>query len=223
MTASNITIPTSVSMSTPSSVTCSTEYDKSPCESHFEEKGNNLKVLFSMLIGLKNTDGSLIGFGKNPSKKSRYTKPTNKDLMGEMRGRKNVINDSTVTNTQWKYESWLVENPVTNESCIAFIKNKYMESYNAAENEKNNTEYGRCQWSGVKPYLCLIHCIVDVDENKEAFFESFTVLGRLEVDGHNDPSSARPDVWDMAAVQSMDFFTKILLKRLICHTKKLKE
>ena len=40
---------------------------------------------------------------------------------------------------------------------------------------------------------------MDVDEIKEAFFKNFTVLDWLDVDGRNNPSSAVPDVWEMAA------------------------
>ena len=57
----------------------------------------------------------------------------------------------------------------------------------------------REQWSGMIPFLRLIHCLVDHDEIREAFKLSFTVMTHQELDDRSCPENQIPDPWTMVA------------------------
>ena len=67
-------------------------------------------------------------------------------------------------------------------------------------NDKGSTY----RWRGMKPFLRLIHVITDNDDIKQDFILSFECLERDELDGVNNPHTARKNIWDTIAEKFND-------------------
>ena len=181
---------------------------------HFESNSNCLRVLLSMAVGLndpdQNEDQSKLGdFGKDdrfPKKKKRIWNPTVNDLVKEIKRRKACVGDKSKTNSQMSKEKairYLQENPISNKHDKSFIIGKlttFMKETAAAAAETSSTKpNGLKQWSGMVPFLRLIHAIVDFDDNKAAFLLSNTRLSREELDGRNNEDTMRQCPWILAS------------------------
>ena len=176
-------------------------------EAHFVDEGNNLKVLCAMAVGIIDDDGKDIGdFERDVFPKTDFKKwkPNKAELAKEVSRRKKILQIPTAPNQQKPKAdqlAWLIQHALFDENDTTFIKQRlqqFLDTYHKAKDAKN-TPVEREQWSGMIPYLRLIHCITDFDEIKEAFHESFTVLSREELDGRNNPDTMRADCWALAA------------------------
>ena len=78
---------------------------------------------------------------------------------------------------------WLTSHKLTNERDVTFILQEvksFLSEVADAIAEKNRLK--RDQWSGIAPYLHLIHCLVDFDKTRAAFQLSFKTMSRIELD-----------------------------------------
>ena len=57
----------------------------------------------------------------------------------------------------------------------------------------------RDQWSGIIPFLRIIHRITDFDSIREALLLSFQVMNRPELDGQHNENIRRNDPWVLIA------------------------
>ena len=121
-----------------------------------------------------------------------------------MRRRKSeYFNDSTATNKQTKVAvamEWLRKRPIPSLPDIQWVQQKIsvlLEANKKSETQKLNK--ARDQWSGIVPFLRLIHCIFEVDNTKEALQKSFTVMTRQELDGRHSEENMRACPWQLAS------------------------
>ena len=79
-------------------------------------------------------------------------------------GQKEKINSQINTASALK---WLIENPIPSEGCRKYVLAKVLKFMTTSREvvvieEETKTK----QWTGIIPYLCLIHCLCDHDEVK---------------------------------------------------------
>lgn len=179
--------------------------ERSAAETFFIEGGNDVKALFAMGVGLKNDDGSPFSdwehkaFDKGERK---AIKPANAHLVAEQcRRRKEGGEANPLFNKQvvrQKLLDYLLKQPITNAADVSFIKGEILSLITKAQavEQRQNIQDTR-RWSGPAPYQRLCHAVTDIPENKVAFEDSFRASTREEVDGRNNPETARPKTWDM--------------------------
>ena len=121
-----------------------------------------------------------------------------------MKRRKSAyFDDSTPTNKQTKVGvamEWLRKHPISLQADIEWVQQKIsilLEANKNSEMQKMNKS--RDQWSGIVPFLRLIHCIFEVDKTKEALQLSFTVMSRQELDGRHCEENMRACPWQLAS------------------------
>ena len=153
-------------------------------EEHFVTNNNSMKILLSMAVGIEDPSipGTFYGDYNNhpsfPSKQKKSWNPSNDHLFDEIKRRKRIFSDHSNTSTQMRKDgalTWLKANPLTNEVDKAFIVDKvstFLKEVAAAKNEKNEKR-GKAsggdanttsrQWSGMIPFLRLIHAICDCE------------------------------------------------------------
>ena len=192
---------------TPEKSSSSTHNDSSDslgCMQYFQAKQNDLRVLMAMGVGLHFDDETVLSSFKDekfPKKNRTQFIPNNKILIDEILRRKRVKGDRASANRQMRQSvamEWLITNPVTSDEDRKFVLSgitTFLEANIQAEREK--ADKTRDQWSGIHPFICLIHCIVDSESTMEAFQQSFTTLNRDELDGQNNTGTMRRCVWHM--------------------------
>jgi hypothetical protein len=118
---------------------------------------------------------------------------TNLELLKEIKRGKKMYNQylNQRTNMQQSKRNtcqWLMNNPIKNQIEIDWIQRKVEDFFMVVANaEKEKNEKQRDQWSGLVPYLCLIHCLTDFDSIHAALQCSFTVMTCDQLDGrHNE-------------------------------------
>ena len=84
-----------------------------------------------------------------------------------------------------------MENPITNEADISFVKAEINDLLAKAQTVPQrqgveNPPPTRKIWEGPAPHCRLLHAITDVPENKAALIDSFRVLTREELDGRRN-------------------------------------
>lgn len=182
----------------------------SVAEEYFVKEGNKLTVLCAMGVGTKDAVGNDIGDFEAednvfPTAEMRKWCPTNAVLKDEVQRRKKLLNIAKVPNAQkprLEQMNWLRRNPIIDDKCVAFLRARiehFIGAFKEAKEAKKTFNFSpeREQWAGIIPFLRLIHCITDKDANKEAFHLYFTVLTHQELDGRNNPDTARTDVWTL--------------------------
>ena len=190
--------------------TTSTLQTAGVCEAkeHHERHNNSLAVLLSMAIGLddpKNPGEKILDVSEDsrfPQKKKKQWNPALKDLIQEIERRKGAIGDTSKTSKQMRKKAaltFLQNNPLTDDADVTYILKKvaqFIDEVEAAKTEKSGGESTASQhWSGVVPFLRLIHALVDFEENRVAFQKSFDRLTREELDGRNNNNAMRACPW----------------------------
>ena len=169
-----------------------------------QAKQNDLRVLMAMGVGLHFDDETVLSSFKDekfPKKHRTQFIPNNKILIDEILRRKRAKGDRASANRQMRQSvamEWLISNPVTSDEDRKFVLSgitTFLEANIQAEREK--ADKTRDQWSGIHPFIRLIHCIVDSESTMEAFQKSFTTMNRDELDGQNNTATMRRCVWDM--------------------------
>jgi hypothetical protein len=111
----------------------------SPAEQHYLEKSYSPKILFAMAIGQKNEAGeALVDDTKEPYRsvmlKKKSIKPSLKTLMDEIK-RRQQPGDTAPRCRNWSAEEcqeWLIRNPITDETDVAFLKKQCMDFHDIA-------------------------------------------------------------------------------------------
>ena len=184
----------------------------SKSQKHFEDNQNDLKLIMCMVVGLKDKDGNLYGdCGKDsrfPKKGKKKYNPSNQMLIDEIKRRKKILDPSQEpkANSQMlrtEAIEWLQKNPLQDSTDQEFIQSKLdtflATSTNAeAEKQSSTNQNSRDQWSGMIPFLRLIHCLLDCDKIREAYHKSFTTMNKEELDGRNNPERMCECPWVMA-------------------------
>ena len=171
---------------------------------HFISKGNDIKVLFAMGIGIIDNDGDIVSSFEPPkypntSKKTWY--PQRIHLIDEIERRKKLLKDCSKTNKQWnkdKAVEWFVNNPVTAVIDVSFLQRRlkaFIEEANAASATSSNYWVG----SVPVPFPRLIHCLVDFENIKEPFLKSFDTMTRQSLDGRFNDDIRRDSPWVLIA------------------------
>ena len=101
---------------------------------------------------------------------------------------------------QWKLEKlqmWLNNNPVTNDGEHAFLLDAVDERIGKAEAEKAVVlALFNKKWVGKEPILRLIHALVDNNEIKHAYLESFDVPSDcMVIENRNTPEIRAACCW----------------------------
>ena len=174
------------------------------CAQYFEANQNNIKVLMAMSVGLIYKDGTILKDFKKapfPTKKRKQFVPSNKMLIEEILRRKEAKGEHVKVNKQMNQSAamdWLLNNPVENEDDVQFVLqgvSLFLEASQQVENETSSNS--RDQWSGMIPFIRLIHCLVDSENTMEAFKNSFKTLSKDELDGRNNSGTVRICPWDL--------------------------
>ena len=168
-----------------------------------------------MAVGLEDPSSGGVIFGDYNNHKSFPTKhkkswnPSNTNLIDEIKRRKQINGDVSKTSIQMKKNvalTWLKEHPLTNEIDKSFVLQKVStflsESQAAAQEAANKSSAANPssqQWSGIVPYLRLIHAICDFEEIRSAFHKDFTVLSREELDARNKHDAQLNSPWTLAS------------------------
>ena len=181
----------------------------SKSQEHYEANGNDMRVLLSMSIGLKDEDGEMFGdFSKDdrfPKRNKKKYVPTNPNLIDEIKRRKQLIDPTKIpkANSQMTKPDaidWLQKNPLQDQTDVTFLLSKIRTFINlTAASEAEKTSNHRDQWTGIVPFLRLIHCIIDFDDIREAFEKHFSCLSREELDGRNNQETVRACPWIMCS------------------------
>ena len=189
-------------------------------QSIYEALGNSKKVLVTHCIGLKNQDGSgVIDLEESPwcHEPKGSIKPANRDLALEIQRRQKLFvaasekNNSSSKALSMKPKNksretmivWLNEWPVIEQSCVQFLlaeANRVRAVLQTAldESRENSLAIQHGAWSGQVPYLRLIHCITDCDENRSAFLKRNDMKTREELDAARSPIRPK-SAYDMIA------------------------
>jgi hypothetical protein len=150
-------------------------------------------------IGLKNDEGNeLFDISKEPFKsstKKKSWKPSKEKIMEEVTKRceanpeaiKVVPDVKRWTITQ--LTSWLKANPRPSFEADALRTN--MTQFMNFLQDQHRRKKTQVQWNGNKPYLRLIHCLLDFEYMREAYVKSFNVKSREELDATNDEHRAQ--------------------------------
>ena len=189
---------------------------------HFESNNNRMNILLSMAIGIEDpsSPGTVFCDYNNhpsfPNKQKKIWNPLNSHLFDEIKRRKTIFSDMSITSTAMRRDgalTWLRENPIKNEEDKAFIVYKvstFLKEVAAAKKEirgnkassavgdANSTTSAR-QWSGMIPFLRLIHAICDFENIRSAFHKYFNVLTKDELDRMNRDDAVLTSPWTLAS------------------------
>ena len=176
---------------------------KGDCQTLYEESSKDMKLLFVMALGLKDTTGRWIAdvnhceVYKGMNNKSSVT-PTLCDMRKEMKRRahkvglqkfrKNSLNKA-------ECETWLKLNPVTDFKDIVFLRREELKMYMVVVEAQKESEKLKEQkrlvanWCGNKPWLRL-YCSMFADQALKALKPSDAKWTREQLDGRN--SDQRP-------------------------------
>jgi K+/H+ antiporter YhaU regulatory subunit KhtT len=185
---------------------------ESEAEQHYLQRGNCKKVLISMALGVRDDNGKEIADWVNderfPKSRKKQWAPQKGLLCDEIKRRLSLTGKPAKTNHQQKLETavhWLKDNPIEEEEGILFLKKTISElliTFQLVDygKPKNNVAAAtRDQWSGIVPFLRVIHCLTDHDEIKQAFQAHFVVMTRRQLDGRHNQLTMQQCPWTLAA------------------------
>jgi hypothetical protein len=192
----------------------------SDAQKHYVASGNNKKVLVCMAQGLSSPSGEEIAdlncpilFSTLGNKKLSNHLPRKQDLVDERKRRLTIMasqglcgKEKKNLNTKSDYLTWLRMNPVMTSASVQFIQReiknlRQVKADAASARVREVRERGGKQWSGLAPYLRLIHSLVDFEDIREAYVLSFNQLTRKEIDARNNSDERRApvNVWRLIA------------------------
>jgi hypothetical protein len=179
----------------------SDDNDPYPCRRHYEDSGNNKKVLFLMSIGLTHNDAPLISFEMVPWSLLPKTtmRPKNTDYGLEVERRATLYNILPSPRPRnWSRKAtieWLELNPVRGDRDIEFLRlevsrvrdvlQRAQATPTSTDGELNSGSVaGRGMWRGAVPYLRAILTLTE-DHVKALFLTRARVRTRQEIDARN--------------------------------------
>ena len=189
------------------------------CDRHFTQNNESMKCLVVMCVGQTDVDSLLlIDLDKDPWKKLSKTKvkPTNSDYMDEVNRRyKTYFADADGGKKTgprprpngWKQDrllKWLMDNPITREDDVDFLRKKVEDrkrvAINAAAQKEKTDEYLAGAWIGQEPLLRLIHALVEKDETKMLYLSRRDISrDRHVIDSRNSIEHRASTVWEKLA------------------------
>jgi hypothetical protein len=170
-------------------------------EAHYVAKGNDKRVLICLCIGLKDEKGSAyIDVDGDPWDKQAadVRKPKLAEhLKPEIIRRSGTLGIKIPRPGQWNVEKcheWLNANPITDLDCKEFLSHEALRVSTILKNalKEKDTEASAIRlgvWAGPKPYLRLVHCIID-DLVRSQYLRRDAVMSRTQLDSRN--SDTRP-------------------------------
>ena len=182
----------------------------------------------SMVIGLKSSDGRVLGdLNEEPyasmRQKGKYI-PVADDLKKEMNRRAVLCGIDPFKNKYYskaKCQEWLEGNPVTGKLDVDFLlatEKLIYEELNSEIEERKEIESERNKANGVwntpEPWMRLYHCLTD-DRCRDALMAKDMVLDRAALDARNNEERPKT-VWEEAAALYND-------PCIVYHTKALPE
>jgi hypothetical protein len=104
----------------------------------------------------------------------------------------------------WKTEKlvgWLDTHPVDGVEDINYltriVANRKALATQIAQQQDNASDGGKKNWTGKYRYLCLIHCLVDIDNTKCLYLQHNKIeTGRLHLDNRNSLDKRDATVWE---------------------------
>jgi len=187
----------------------------SACKSLYEVD-NCKRLLMSMVIGLKSSDGRTLGdLSEEPYASMRQKakfQPVAKDLKDEQNRRAVSFGLKAFKNQHYskaKSQEWLEANPVTNKLDVEFLlatEKLIHEELNSEIEERREIELERNKANGVwntpEPWMRLHHCLTD-DRCRDALMMKDMVLDRAALDARNNEERPKT-VWEEAAALHND-------------------
>jgi len=179
--------------------------DVSESEKFYVSKGNDKRILICLCIGLKGADGQpLINPDKDPwAKQAADVRKPNmaEHLKPEILCRSSSFvtfgSKSAPRPGQWNLEKcmeWLHAYPIIDLDCKEFLRLEALRVTKILKDavQEKDTEALAIRfgvWAGPKPYLRLVHCIID-DSIRPHYLRRDAVLSRAQLDSRN--SDSRP-------------------------------
>jgi hypothetical protein len=183
----------------------------SEAERYYISKGNDKRVFICLCIGAKDGMGKPIidletdPWAKQPAelkkpKQAEHVKP-------EIVRRATVLGMKQPRPGQWNVDKcfeWLNENPVMDVGCRMFLVKEaarlskiLTEAIQEKEAIASTIRLG--VWSGPKPYLRLVHCIIE-DDIRPHYLRRDAVMSRSQLDSRNSDSRA-PTAYELIAAK----------------------
>jgi hypothetical protein len=203
-------------------------YTTSAAGLYFVEKDRSFKVLIAMCRGLKGTDGKqILDLAIEPwrsIKPAANIKLSTADYKVEIHRRwllslppeEENQSETSANKTKkkqrlsprsraWNVEAlqtWLDDNPITNELDVDFLKRALILQRNAVEGamdaEHNEKLLLEKSWQGKYPFLRMIHCLIDFKDIKRAYmYRDGKDPTRQSVENRNSTDKQRETVWDL--------------------------
>lgn len=184
----------------------------STCEKYLIEKQNSKKVLFAMLLGLKNGEPSFGDPDHNDSffnlkGKSQWL-PSKTEYVAEVQRRYAVLHPEKKEKacSSWMKKTlkqWLIDHPITDPKDVVFLlaeEEKFRNQIVASQEERQNQNQQlyskesqpRTEWIGLMPWLRLAHVMIH-DGVFQLYQEKDRWETRAGTDGRN--SEQRPQQW----------------------------
>ena len=186
-------------------------------ESFYIASGNDKAVLFAMAIGMDDVKGdTLADLDKddvfiNYKGKNKRTFTPSQVVMAEQRKRRKALSGDTkkvgMSTSKAVLKMWLNDNPVTNATDLKFVRGEVMNfktnlenftSQRAKSKDLANSE-GAGNWSGMAPFLRMIHATLEDDQSRLQYQKSFDISTREQVDGRHNAATKKVDVWERVA------------------------
>lgn len=174
------------------------------CKKFLEEKSNDKKVLFAMLLGIKQNEPDFADPEHDDcvfnTKGKNSWNPTAAELIQEVMRRHAVLfpTEEAKACKSWKKKKarqWLLDHPIVDSTEVRFLleeEKKFREQLFASEKEQNQLDLRRNDWVGLLPWLRLAHVMVH-DNVYLLYQEKDAWEGRAGTDGRN--SDLRPKQW----------------------------
>ena len=180
-------------------------------KSVFEHNKNSLKILLSMSIGIKDDSGNLIYDPEgNPvwraSKHWSKIKPNKDCLKEEIQRRKTLCETPTKSPNSQKtvpeHVAWLNKHFALSEMNRIWIiekMKKTLHTFVAIQPLTDSDPSRPTPFRGNAWLMRMIHSLVDFDDSRLAFAQVNDSLSRSELDGKNNPKTARVSAWEIVA------------------------
>lgn len=185
-----------------------------PTQEYYVAKNQKLKILVTLVRGMTKPNGDpLIDLALPPWKgiRSASIKASNQDYANEVLRRYNLFAQSAVKvqprPKAWRADKlfdWLDNNPITAPLDVDFLQREvdfHFTSHTDRQKEEQQLAHLTPKhWRDDVPYLRLIHALVDIDQNKNAFLRRHEISSnRLVVDNRRSEGKSATTAWELIA------------------------
>ena len=186
-------------------------------EPFYIASGNDKAVLFAMAIGMDDANGDTLvdldkdDVFKNYKGKNKRTFTPSQVVMAEERKRRKALAGDTkkvgMSTPKPVLKMWLNDNPITNASDLQFVRGEVMNfktnlenfTLQRAKSKDLSDSEGAGNWSGMAPFLRMIHATLEDDQSRLEYQKSFDISTREQVDGRHNAATKKVDVWERVA------------------------